>query len=60
VDAFASHFWMFLFEGRKKWTFFSKEDVNRLRPVYADSMDPVFEADTDSEGLKHASLGFFL
>lgn len=24
VDAFASHFWMFLFKGRKRWTFFHR------------------------------------
>ena len=50
VDAFASHFWMFLFEGRKRWTFFPRSAVNRLGPMYAESMDPVFEADIDSAG----------
>ena len=50
VDAFASHFWMFLFEGKKRWTFFPRSAVNRLEPVYAESMDPVFEANIDSPG----------
>ena len=50
MDAFASHFWMFLFEGRKRWTFFPRSAVNRLEPMYAESMDPVFEANIDSAG----------
>ncbi len=50
VDAFASHFWMFLFQGMKKWTFFRREDLTKLRPVYLDSMDPVFECDVDALG----------
>ncbi|KAL8576600.1 hypothetical protein ACOMHN_025075 [Nucella lapillus] len=45
VDAFASNFWMALFQGRKRWVFFQEEDAPCLYPVYAHSMDPTFEAD---------------
>ena len=42
VDAFGSHFWMFLVSGRKKWTFYSPEDCAALNPTFYDSLDPVF------------------
>ena len=45
IGAFGSHFWMALFEGRKKWTFFDPRITNRLRPRYLDSFDPVFDID---------------
>jgi len=45
VDAFGSHFWMYLISGRKKWTFFSAEDCGSLNPKYYDSLDPIFSPD---------------
>lgn len=42
VDAFASSFWMALFEGEKRWTFFPPSDLSLLYPTYTHSMDPVF------------------
>jgi len=42
VDAFASSFWMALFEGEKRWTFFPPSDTPLLYPTYTHSMDPVF------------------
>ncbi|XP_076454119.1 uncharacterized protein LOC143289129 [Babylonia areolata] len=45
VDAFASNFWMALFQGRKRWVFFQEEDTPCLYPVYAHSLDPSFEGD---------------
>lgn len=45
VDAFGSNFWMFLFSGAKRWTFFAPEALPHLRPRYfGDSLDPVFDA----------------
>ena len=32
IDAFGSHFWMYLVSGQKKWTFYLPE-VNTLRSV---------------------------
>ena len=45
IDAFGSHFWMALFTGRKKWTFFDGSVTNRLRPRFLDAFDPVFDTD---------------
>lgn len=45
IDAFGSNFWMALFQGRKKWTFFSRDDTPLLYPHYEDSMDIVFDVD---------------
>ncbi|XP_013077104.2 uncharacterized protein LOC106063319 isoform X1 [Biomphalaria glabrata] len=45
VDAFASNFWMVLFQGQKRWTFFDADDAPLLYPVYFHSMDPVFSVD---------------
>ena len=45
VDAFGSNFWMYLFQGRKRWTFFSPDFINALRPKYYESLDPIFEID---------------
>ncbi|KAK7507871.1 hypothetical protein BaRGS_00000836 [Batillaria attramentaria] len=59
VDAFASNFWMALFQGRKRWVFFRQEDVPCLYPVHANSLDPVFEAkvtDVDLEAHPLLSL----
>ncbi|KAH9513137.1 hypothetical protein Btru_035960 [Bulinus truncatus] len=42
IDAFASNFWMILFQGQKRWTFYDTEDVPLLYPVYFHSTDPVF------------------
>ncbi|XP_074649165.1 bifunctional arginine demethylase and lysyl-hydroxylase JMJD6-like [Tubulanus polymorphus] len=45
VDAFGSNFWMALFQGKKRWVFFSKDDLPYLYPDYTHSMDPVFSVD---------------
>jgi hypothetical protein len=45
VDAFGSNFWMYLFKGRKRWTFFPAELTNALGPKYYESLDPVFDID---------------
>ena len=47
VDAFASNFWMALFEGRKKWTFYPREAVPALNPDYSKGLDPVFNPKED-------------
>ena len=49
VDAFASNFWMYLFQGRKRWTFFDPKYTNSLGPKYYESLDPVFELDLSNE-----------
>ncbi|CAG5135387.1 unnamed protein product [Candidula unifasciata] len=48
IDAFASHFWMALFQGEKRWTFFEADDTPLLYPQYFHSMDPVFSVDLSS------------
>ncbi|XP_022252932.1 uncharacterized protein LOC106468862 isoform X2 [Limulus polyphemus] len=45
VDAFGSNFWMALFVGQKRWTFFQEEDTAKLYPRYFHSLDPVFDVD---------------
>lgn len=45
VDAFGSNFWMALFQGRKRWTFFQREDIPLLYPHYQDSLDLAFDVD---------------
>ena len=45
MDAFGSHFWMALFEGQKRWTFFNSDDLASLRPCYKGSLDPTFDID---------------
>ncbi|XP_059151940.1 uncharacterized protein LOC131938068 [Physella acuta] len=54
VDAFASNFWMVLFQGQKRWTFFDSEDLPLLYPHYFHSMDPVFKVN-----LAHPDLASF-
>ena len=44
IDAFASHFWMYLISGEKKWTFYPPDAEGHLQPMFYDSMDPVFKA----------------
>ncbi|CAB4062611.1 unnamed protein product [Lepeophtheirus salmonis] len=44
VDAFDSHFWMYLIKGKKKWTFFNPEFMANLCPIYHSSLDPSFMA----------------
>ena len=31
IDAFGSHFWMYMMSGRKRWTFFPREQVGRAK-----------------------------
>ncbi|XP_046554523.1 LOW QUALITY PROTEIN: uncharacterized protein LOC124263846 [Haliotis rubra] len=52
IDAFASNFWMALFQGRKRWTFFSREDEASLYPQYFHSMDPTFDVSVTLPDLK--------
>ena len=47
IDGFFSNFWMALFEGRKRWVFFTPDDLPLLYPdyIWSETMDPVFEVD---------------
>jgi len=57
VDAFGSNFWMALFQGRKRWTFFRREDTSLLYPHYENSMDLVFDVDLSNPDFdKHPLL----
>lgn len=47
IDAFGSHFWMYLVSGIKRWTFYPADQVANLNPVFLDSMDPVFRPSED-------------
>ena len=47
IDAFGSHFWMYLISGEKKWTFYPPESTSHLQPVLYDSLDPVFKSGPD-------------
>jgi hypothetical protein len=51
VDAFGSNFWMALFQGRKRWTFFPPEDLPLLYPLFPDSTDAVFQVDLSQPDL---------
>mmetsp|Transcript_22060 Transcript_22060/g.62019 ORF Transcript_22060/g.62019 Transcript_22060/m.62019 type:complete len:410 (+) Transcript_22060:120-1349(+) len=42
VDAFGSHFWMCVFEGRKRWRLYAPDDLRDLGAVYHTSLDPTF------------------
>jgi hypothetical protein len=59
VDTFGSNFWMALFSGRKRWTFFDRSDVPLLYPSYAHATDPTFDVelgDGSSERPGHYNL----
>ncbi|BFZ03456.1 hypothetical protein BsWGS_06495 [Bradybaena similaris] len=56
IDAFSSHFWMALFQGEKRWTFFEAEDTALLYPQYFHSMDPVFSVDLSSPDVEQWPL----
>jgi len=56
VDAFASSFWMALFEGEKRWTFFPPDDLPLLYPTYPHSMDPVFKVNLQNPDLESFPL----
>lgn len=45
IDALSTHFWMALFIGHKRWTFFKPEDLHLLYPKYVNGMDASFEID---------------
>ena len=61
IDAFGSHFWMYLVSGVKKWTFYPPERAGDLNPVFFDSMDPVFNPSIDSfHNIQHYSVGKFI
>ena len=49
IDAFGSNFYMALFEGRKRWTFFPPEVSERLKMRYYDNFDPVFDIDWEKD-----------
>ena len=51
VDAFGSNFWMYLFRGRKRWTFFSPDFTNALGPKYYDSLDPIFDLNLSNQNI---------
>ncbi|KAL3877711.1 hypothetical protein ACJMK2_035376 [Sinanodonta woodiana] len=56
VDAFASNFWMALFQGRKRWVFFDPVDLPLLYPRYEHSFDPVFDVDLSCPDLEQYPL----
>jgi len=45
IDAFGSHFWMYLISGKKQWTFYPCDQAGLLGPKFIDSTDPVFSGD---------------
>lgn len=45
IDAFGSHFWMYLVSGKKQWTFYPCDQAGLLGPKLIDSTDPVFSGD---------------
>jgi len=48
IDAFGSHFWMYLASGgRKRWTFYKADQAGDLRPRCLDSLDPIFSPNAD-------------
>ncbi|EDV28068.1 uncharacterized protein TRIADDRAFT_53278 [Trichoplax adhaerens] len=48
IDAFGSNFWMALFQGRKRWLIFRREDLPLLYPSYFNSLDGTFNIDLSS------------
>jgi hypothetical protein len=60
VDAFGSHFWMALFEGTKRWTFYRPEDLPWLEPSFAASTEPSFEARTATAAAGRAGIDPFV
>ncbi|KAL4239714.1 hypothetical protein ACF0H5_000518 [Mactra antiquata] len=58
VDAFGSNFWMALFEGKKRWIFFKREDTPLLYPIYGQqwSTDVIFDVNISSPQLKQHPL----
>ncbi|XP_052263433.1 lysine-specific demethylase 8-like isoform X2 [Dreissena polymorpha] len=58
VDTFGSNFWMALFQGRKRWTFFPKSDTSLLYPVFSTpwGCDPNFSIDLSSPDMKQFPL----
>ena len=56
VDAFGSNFWMALFQGRKKWTFYSSECFDKLKPRFFETFDPVFEHTAENGSLSPCSV----
>ena len=58
IDAFGSHFWMYLITGIKRWTFYPPERAGDLNPVFCESMDPVFKLATEKlKTIPHYSVG---
>ena len=45
VDTFGSHFWMALFQGRKRWIIFAPEAAVCLSPSFLHGHDAIFAAD---------------
>jgi histone arginine demethylase JMJD6 len=46
IDSFNSNFWMFVVEGEKQWTLFSRDEMHLLHPFwFAGSINPIFSAD---------------
>ncbi|XP_078581463.1 uncharacterized protein LOC144864916 [Branchiostoma floridae x Branchiostoma japonicum] len=56
VDAFGSNFWMALFQGRKRWLFFQKDDLPLLYPRYNHSTDPSFDVSVFNPDLQKYPL----
>jgi histone arginine demethylase JMJD6 len=56
VDTFGSNFWMFLIHGRKKWRFYSPDDLCALSPMFPSSFEPVFslsEEEIERTGIQY-------
>ncbi|XP_048575954.1 F-box protein At1g78280 isoform X1 [Nematostella vectensis] len=57
VDGFGSNFWMALFQGRKKWTFFNKSDLPLLYPHCDDqSLNISFDVNLANPDTKYFPL----
>ena len=55
VDTFGSHFWMILFDGRKRWRIWTAEAAAALCPSFAHGHDAIFDDavadDIDDDGI---------
>jgi len=46
IDSHATHFWMYLVQGRKQWKIFSRDDVSLLEPNFFWSGGATFDRDS--------------
>ena len=61
VDTFGSHFWMILFDGRKRWRIWTAEVAAALCPSFAHGHDAIFDDavadDIDDDGIGGGGSG---